>query len=169
MLPLSLYLYWDLAKKKTYKPKNLNFKVRPESKLLGLYLMDSIMKNLKNTTNYIQIFDRCVVYLFAKVFEHVSFFSHFRFSNILFIHDLCLTSSVTNFFEGVKRVVSIWNFVRSYGPMMMSRNKIFGPGSSCYHAYLVPWVPLFGIFSLWRPATSFKINCYLQKINTLFV
>jgi len=45
-------------------------KVTPDLKILGLYLMDSIMKNLKKTT-YIQIFDKNIVQLFAYVFESV--------------------------------------------------------------------------------------------------
>ena len=55
-----------------YATNFLFLKVKPEIKLLGLYLMDSIMKNLKATTNYIQIFEKCVVFLFVKVFESVS-------------------------------------------------------------------------------------------------
>ncbi len=67
------------------------------------------------------------------------------------------------------QIVSIWNFVRMYRPIIGSRDKILGSGDSCYHAYLVPWVPLFGIFSLWRTATSVKINGYLKSINMFFV
>ena len=52
---------------------------------------------------------------------------------------------------------------------IFSRNKILGSGDACYHAYLVPWVPLFGIFSLLRPVTSLKMNGYMRKINMLFV
>ncbi len=51
---------------------------------------------------------------------------------------------------------------------IFSRNKILGSGDACYHAYLVPWVPLFGIFSLWRPATSVKTNGYLRKMKINF-
>lgn len=40
-------------------------------KLLGLYLMDSIMKNLKSTTNYTVIFERNIIKLFTSVFECV--------------------------------------------------------------------------------------------------
>lgn len=36
--------------------------------------MDSIMKNLKYTTNYTTIFEKSMVNLFIKVFECVSFF-----------------------------------------------------------------------------------------------
>ncbi len=36
-------------------------------------------------------------------------------------------------------------------------------------AYLDPWMPLFCIFSLWRPATSVKMNGYLEKLNRLLV
>ncbi len=56
-----------------------------------------------------------------------------------------------------------------YRPMIGSRNKILGSGDSCYHAYLVPWVLLFGLFSLWRPATSVKMNGYLEKLNWILV
>ncbi len=55
-------------------------------------------------------------------------------------------------------------FCRSFG------FRFLGSGDSCYHAYLDPWVhALFGIFLLWRPATSVKMNCYLGKLNRFFV
>lgn len=41
-------------------------------KLLGLYLMDSIMKNHKYTTNYNEIFETKILGLFVHVFESVS-------------------------------------------------------------------------------------------------
>ncbi len=72
-------------------------------------------------------------------------------------------------FEGVRRVVSIWNLVMLYGPVMGSRNKILGSGVTSYPTYLNPWVPLFGIFSLWRLATFVKMNDYLWKLNRLFL
>ncbi len=65
---------------------------------------------------------------------------------------------VTAIFEGSRRVVSIWNFVRLYGLMMGSRNKILGLGGTSYPTYLDPLVPIFGIFSLWRPVTSVKMK-----------
>ncbi len=49
--------------------------------------------------------------------------------------------------------------------MIWSRNKILRSGDSCYPAYPDPLVSLFGIFSLWRPATSVKINGYLRWVN----
>ncbi len=52
---------------------------------------------------------------------------------------------------------------------MGSQNKILGSDVTCYPTYLDPWVPLFCIFSLWRPATSVKMNGYLRKLNWLFV
>ena len=42
-----------------------------ELKLCGLYVMDSIIKNLKDT-NYIQIFQENISKIFADVFECVS-------------------------------------------------------------------------------------------------
>jgi pre-mRNA cleavage complex 2 protein Pcf11 len=42
-----------------------------ELKLCGLYVMDSIIKNLKET-NYIQIFQENISKIFANVFESVS-------------------------------------------------------------------------------------------------
>ncbi len=56
-----------------------------------------------------------------------------------------------------------------YGPIIGSRDKILGSGDSCYHAYLVPWVPIFGLFSLWRHATSVKMNGCIMKLNQFFV
>ena len=44
-----------------------------ELKLLGLYVMDSIIKNLKDT-NYIQMFQENIVKIFANVFECVRVF-----------------------------------------------------------------------------------------------
>lgn len=45
--------------------------MKPDIKILGLYMMDSIMKNLGSNTNYINIFERSVVNLFVKVFNCV--------------------------------------------------------------------------------------------------
>ncbi len=59
--------------------------------------------------------------------------------------------------------------MRIYGPIIESRHKILGPCDACYHAYLVPWVPLFGIFSLWRQATSGKMDGYLTCVNRILV
>ncbi len=52
---------------------------------------------------------------------------------------------------------------------MGSRNLILGSGGTSYPAYLVPWVPLFGIFSLWWPATSVKTNGYPRKLIKMCV
>jgi hypothetical protein len=52
-------------------------KVSSDLKLLGLYLMDSIMKNLKGSTNYIQLFERNIIQVFGQVFESVSVGIHF--------------------------------------------------------------------------------------------
>ncbi len=52
-----------------------------------------------------------------------------------------------------------------YKPIMGSQNKILGLGVASYPTYLSPLVPLFGISSLWRPATSVKTNGYLRKLN----
>lgn len=49
---------------------NIRFKTAPEHKLLGLYLMDSIIKNLRET-NYLQLFQDRIVKLFVNVFESV--------------------------------------------------------------------------------------------------
>jgi hypothetical protein len=46
---------------------------------------------------------------------------------------------------------------------MGTRNKIMGSSGTFYPTYLDPLVPLFCIFSLWRPATSIKMNGYLPK------
>lgn len=43
-------------------------KVSPELKLLGLYLIDSIIKNLKQSNNYIDLFQEIIVRLFTHVF-----------------------------------------------------------------------------------------------------
>ncbi len=59
--------------------------------------------------------------------------------------------------------------MRLYRPIIGSRQKNLGSSDSCYHAYLVPWVPLFGLFSLWRPATPVKMNGYMRKINWILV
>ncbi len=66
----------------------------------------------------------------------------------------CATST----FEGVRRVVSIWKFVRLYWPIIGSRNKNLGLGGTSYSTYLEPWVPIFGFISLWRPATFVKMK-----------
>ncbi len=79
------------------------------------------------------------------------------------------STSVTQIFEGLRRVVSIWNFVRLYRLIMESRNKILGSGSTSCRAYPYPLVALFGIFSLWRPATTVKTNEPPEKINMLCV
>ena len=77
-------------------------------------------------------------------------------------------SNLHNFFEGIRRVVSIWKFVRMYRPGMVSRNKISGSGVTSYPTYLDPLVPIFGVFSLWRPATSVQMNDYARKLNRFF-
>ncbi len=59
--------------------------------------------------------------------------------------------------------------MRLYRPIIRSRYTILGSDDICYPAYLDTWVPLFGIFSLWRPVTSVKMNGYLRKLNPLFV
>ncbi len=48
-------------------------------------------------------------------------------------------------------------------------NKILGSGVTSYPTYLEHIVLVFGIFSLWRPAISVKMNGYLGKINMFFV
>ncbi len=84
--------------------------------------------------------------------------------------ELCLASSLRHsIFEGVRRVVSIWNFVRMYRPIIGCLNKILGSGGTSYPTYLDPLMPLFGIFSLWKPATSVKMNGYIRKLNQFFV
>lgn len=45
--------------------------IPPEMKILGLYLMDSIMKNHKYTTNYNEVFETRILNLFSHVFENV--------------------------------------------------------------------------------------------------
>ncbi|RNA00727.1 pre-mRNA cleavage complex 2 Pcf11-like isoform X1 [Brachionus plicatilis] len=45
--------------------------VPPDIKILGLYLIDSIMKNFKTNTSYIKIFERNIVSLFERVFKSV--------------------------------------------------------------------------------------------------
>ena len=52
-------------------------KVQPEIKILGLYLIDSIMKNFKTNTSYIKIFERNIISLFERVFKSVSQFEIF--------------------------------------------------------------------------------------------
>jgi hypothetical protein len=47
-------------------------------------------------------------------------------------------------------------------------SKILGSGGTSYPTYLDPLVPLFGIFSLWRPVTSAKLNGYTRKLNRFF-
>ena len=47
-------------------------KVPPEMKILGLYLMDSVMKNHKYTTDYNEVFEKRILPLFIYVFENVS-------------------------------------------------------------------------------------------------
>lgn len=47
-------------------------KVQPDCKILGLYLMDSIMKNIKQRTNYIHLFEKNIINLFSFVFESVN-------------------------------------------------------------------------------------------------
>lgn len=44
--------------------------VPPEFKLPILYLIDSIVKNVKST--YVQLFSQCIVNIFCGVFEKVS-------------------------------------------------------------------------------------------------
>ena len=44
--------------------------VPPEIKLPILYLIDSIVKNVKNS--YVQLFSQCIVTMFCGVFEKVS-------------------------------------------------------------------------------------------------
>ncbi len=41
-------------------------------------------------------------------------------------------------------------------------------GGTSYPTYLDPLVPLFGIFSLWRPVTPVKIYCHVRKLDKLF-
>ncbi|CAF1000990.1 unnamed protein product [Brachionus calyciflorus] len=45
--------------------------VSPDIKILGLYLIDSIMKNFKTNTSYIKIFERNIISLFERVFRAV--------------------------------------------------------------------------------------------------
>ncbi len=54
-------------------------------------------------------------------------------------------------------------------PMMGSQNKILGSVGTSYPTYLDPWLPLFGIFSLWRSAMSVKMNGYIRWYKGFFV
>ncbi len=56
-----------------------------------------------------------------------------------------------------------------YRPIIESRKKILGSGGTSYPSYREPLVPLLCICSLWRPATSVKMNGYLRKLDRLFV
>ena len=47
-------------------------KVTPDIKILGLYLMDSITKNLKSNTNYVELFQKNLINVFTHVFSNVS-------------------------------------------------------------------------------------------------
>lgn len=62
--------------KKNQQQKNVNFlylkQVSPEYKLPILYLIDSIVKNVKST--YVQLFSQCIVNIFCGAFEKVSTF-----------------------------------------------------------------------------------------------
>ncbi len=56
-----------------------------------------------------------------------------------------------------------------YRPIIEYREKILGSGGTSYPSYREPLVPLLCICSLWRPATSVKMNGYLRKLDRLFV
>jgi hypothetical protein len=73
------------------------------------------------------------------------------FTSILsFAEEFCVASEFCDsIFEGV-RSVSDWYFVRIYGLMTGSRNKILVSGGTSYPTFLDSWVPLFDIFSIWR-------------------
>ncbi len=93
-------------------------------------------------------------------------------SNIFLNRVKQASNELTNYskhFWRVRRIVSIWNCVWLYGPMMGSRYKILGSGGTSYPTYLGPLVSLLCIFSLWRPATSVKMNGYQSKLNRFFV
>jgi hypothetical protein len=66
-----------------------------------------------------------------------------------------------------RTIVSVWNFVRMYRPIIESRHKILASGGTFYPTYLDPWVPLFWIFSLLRPATSVKWMTVCEILNRL--
>ncbi len=52
---------------------------------------------------------------------------------------------------------------------MGSRNNFVRPGCTSYPTYLEPLVHICCICSLWRPATSLQMNCYLTNSYSYFV
>ena len=58
-------------------------KVTPDIKILGLYLMDSITKNLKSNTNYVELFQKNLINVFTHVFSNVSVRSCMHSVNML--------------------------------------------------------------------------------------
>ncbi len=111
---------------------------------------------------------KLVCFLMLKTLWFISFISILSFEKIR--GNMCLASPLCHsIFEGVRRVISIWNFVRLYGTMMGSCNEILGSGVTSYPTYLDPWVPLFGIFSLWSPATPVKMNGYRTNSHSFCV
>ncbi len=72
----------------------------------------------------------------------------------------------SNFWKGLResyRSEILWGYMDLWWGLAI---KFWGR-VTCYPAYMDPLVPLFCIFSLWRPATSVKMKGHTRKLNSL--
>ncbi len=71
--------------------------------------------------------------------------------------------SVTALFEEVKRIVSVWNFVRMFGTVCSFYKKNFRSVDTAYPTCMPLLVPFLCICALFSVATSVNMNFYIEQ------